>query len=191
MRLVSLTPDATGKLITRTYEAKKSSAVTAPSVASRILERCSRRGMRTPATYRDTAACSTPISSANLPCEMPLSAKKSASFMPSTYHTGMSEQELYAKLDLDNWGRGQYHNGMSALSELREEMGRRLGREVTQTEVGNTIGVTQATISRYEDGTRKVPFERALALSKFYKVKIGRLVPALELNEKRALTRFW
>jgi transcriptional regulator with XRE-family HTH domain len=99
----------------------------------------------------------------------------------------MSAQGLYTKLDLDNWGGRQYHNGMNILGDLRKGMGQRRGRAVPQHEVAAAIGVEQETVSRYESGKRDVPFERALALAKFYQVKIGLLVPALKLDETESI----
>lgn len=63
------------------------------------------------------------------------------------------------------------------LAELRKELG------LTQEQLGEKIGVTNKTISRWETGTYLPPVEMLLELSKLYDVSINELLSGKRLNE--------
>ena len=186
MRLCSITPLGGGWYRLRWYGAdhsaalnKKSSAVTAPFVTSLIRSKCSGRGIRSPATYREIAACSTPTISPNLACEISLSARNSESFMPRPYHTGMSGQELYTSLVLDGNGGLQYHVGMSELRKLREKKG------LSQDALAEAIGTQQPQVSRWElpkghPKRRLPPIKWAKRLAEFFNVSLTVFRPDIE-----------
>lgn len=56
------------------------------------------------------------------------------------------------------------------LRELRED------RDLTQTEVGKIIGVSQRTYSYYENGERMLPPEVLIALANLYSVTVDYLL---------------
>lgn len=51
---------------------------------------------------------------------------------------------------------------MNRIAELRKKLG------LTQTRLGEEIGVSQQTISKYENGDENIPGDMLLALSKFF-----------------------
>ena len=53
---------------------------------------------------------------------------------------------------------------MNRIAELRKKLG------LTQTRLGEEIGVSQQTISKYENGDENIPGDMLLALSKFFRV---------------------
>lgn len=55
---------------------------------------------------------------------------------------------------------------MNRIAELRKKLG------LTQTRLGEEIGVSQQTISKYENGDENIPGDMLLALSKFFRVPI-------------------
>lgn len=62
------------------------------------------------------------------------------------------------------------------IKKLREERG------LTQTELGNIIGVTKASICCYEKGTRVPTIENLVDLSSFFDVSLDYLVGRNELD---------
>ncbi|MDE7082582.1 MAG: helix-turn-helix domain-containing protein [Clostridia bacterium] len=64
------------------------------------------------------------------------------------------------------------------LAELRKE------KKLTQDELGEQIGVTNKTVSRWENGNYLPPAEVLLILSKFYKISINELLSGERLNEE-------
>lgn len=62
------------------------------------------------------------------------------------------------------------------LAELRKE------RELTQDELGEKIGVTNKTVSRWENGNYLPPVEILQILSNFYDVSINELLSGERLN---------
>ncbi len=65
----------------------------------------------------------------------------------------------------------------SFLAELRKE------KNLTQDELGEQIGVTNKTISRWENGNYLPPVEMLLILSKLYDVGMNELLSGERLNE--------
>lgn len=64
------------------------------------------------------------------------------------------------------------------LAELRKE------KNLTQDELGERIGVTNKTISRWENGNYLPPIEMLQILSKFYKVSINELLSGERLDDE-------
>lgn len=65
------------------------------------------------------------------------------------------------------------------LGELRKE------KNLTQDELGEKIGVTNKTVSRWENGNYLPPVEMLQILSEFYDVGINELLCGEHLDEKR------
>ena len=65
------------------------------------------------------------------------------------------------------------------LAELRKE------KNLTQDELGEQIGVTNKTVSRWENGNYLPPVEMLQILSKFYDVGINEILNGERLDEKR------
>lgn len=65
------------------------------------------------------------------------------------------------------------------LAELRIE------KNLTQDELGEKIGVTNKTVSRWENGNYLPPVEMLQILSKFYNVGLNELLAGEHLDEKR------
>ncbi|MCM1164460.1 MAG: helix-turn-helix domain-containing protein [Lachnospiraceae bacterium] len=61
------------------------------------------------------------------------------------------------------------------LSELRRE------RELTQEQLGERLGVTNKTVSRWENGNYMPPVEMLIELSKFYGVSINEILSGKRL----------
>ena len=64
------------------------------------------------------------------------------------------------------------------LAELRKE------RNLTQDELGEQIGVTNKTVSRWENGNYLPPVEMLQILSKLFDVSINELLWVERLDEK-------
>ena len=64
------------------------------------------------------------------------------------------------------------------LAELRRE------KNLTQDELGEKIGVTNKTVSRWENGNYLPPVEILQILSEFYKITINELLSGGHLDEK-------
>ncbi len=64
------------------------------------------------------------------------------------------------------------------LAELRKE------RNLTQDELGEQIGVTNKTVSRWENGNYLPPVEMLQILSKLFDVSINELLSGVRLDEK-------
>lgn len=64
------------------------------------------------------------------------------------------------------------------LSELRKE------KNLTQEQLGEKIGVTNKTVSRWENGNYMPPVEMLLTLSEFYGVSINEILSGERLDEK-------
>ena len=76
---------------------------------------------------------------------------------------------------------------MMTLSGFREEFGRRLrdarlGRRMTQNELGMAIGSSMQSISMYECGHRIPDVERVAAMCEALDADIGALVPRVVLE---------
>ena len=65
---------------------------------------------------------------------------------------------------------------MNRIAELRKKLG------LTQTRLGEEIGVSQQTISKYENGDENIPGDMLLALSKFFRVPIDYILRKEENN---------
>lgn len=63
------------------------------------------------------------------------------------------------------------------LSELRKE------KNLTQNELGEKIGVTNKTVSRWENGNYLPPVEMLQILSKFYDVSINEILNGERIND--------
>lgn len=66
------------------------------------------------------------------------------------------------------------------LKDLREDS------DKNQTEIAKIIGTTQSYYAQYERGIRDIPFERVIALAKFYNVSIDYIAGLT--NDKR---KYW
>ncbi len=64
------------------------------------------------------------------------------------------------------------------LAELRRE------KSLTQEQLGEEIGVTNKTVSRWENGNYMPPVEMLLILSKFYGISINEILSGERLEEK-------
>lgn len=65
------------------------------------------------------------------------------------------------------------------LKDLREDM------DLKQSEIAEIIGTTQSYYAQYENGKRSIPFERIVALAKYYKVSIDYIAGLT--NDKRGI----
>ena len=63
------------------------------------------------------------------------------------------------------------------LAELRKE------KNLTQDELGEQIGVTNKTVSRWENGNYLPPVEMLQILSKFYDVRINEILNGERIND--------
>lgn len=54
----------------------------------------------------------------------------------------------------------------------------RARKRISQEELGNLLGVTQRTISHYEDGTSQPTIESLILISNFFQVSIDDMVKA-------------
>ena len=70
---------------------------------------------------------------------------------------------------------------MNRISELRKKLG------LTQTRLGEEIGVSQQTISKYEKVDENISGDMLLALSKFFKVPVDYI---LRKDGKRLIFRY-
>lgn len=68
---------------------------------------------------------------------------------------------------------------MNRIAELRKKLG------LTQTRLGEEIGVSQQTISKYENGDENIPGDMLLALSKFFRVPIDYILRKEEEQQQR------
>lgn len=64
------------------------------------------------------------------------------------------------------------------LSELRKEQG------LSQAELGEKLGVTNKTVSRWETGTYLPPAEQLLAMSELYAVSINEILSGKRLSDE-------
>ena len=65
---------------------------------------------------------------------------------------------------------------MNRISELRKKLG------LTQTRLGEEIGVSQQTISKYENVDENISGDMLLALSKFFKVPVDYILMQILLE---------
>ena len=65
------------------------------------------------------------------------------------------------------------------LAELRKE------KNLTQEELGEQLGVTNKTVSRWENGNYLPPVEMLQMLSKLYDVSINELLSGERLSDER------
>ena len=68
---------------------------------------------------------------------------------------------------------------MNRISELRKKLG------LTQTRLGEEIGVSQQTISKYEKVDENISGDMLLALSKFFKVPVDHILRKDEEEQQR------
>lgn len=67
------------------------------------------------------------------------------------------------------------------IRDLRED------RDKKQSELAEYLGTTKQYYSLYEKGANEIPFERAIALAKYYNVSLDYIAGLT--NDKRGLTR--
>lgn len=67
---------------------------------------------------------------------------------------------------------------MNRISELRKKLG------LTQTRLGEEIGVSQQTISKYEKVDENISGDMLLALSKFFKVPVDYILRKMKKNSR-------
>lgn len=167
MRICSITATAAGELELRVYAinhsaasaGRKSSAVTAPAVISLMRRKCSTRGILWPAMYRVIATWLTPTVAAKSARDMPLSARKSASFIRAAYQAGTKAQVNCTSLVWDIQDGFQYHIGMSGLTKARIDKG------LSRKELGDKVGRSETSIGRYETGSRRLSDKLASILA--------------------------
>lgn len=75
---------------------------------------------------------------------------------------------------------------MQVNDRLRRTIGDRMAvlradAELSQTIVAQRIGITQASVSNYENGKRDLPFVLALRLARVYGVEVTRLATVSDL----------
>ena len=63
----------------------------------------------------------------------------------------------------------------------------RIDNDCTQAEIANFLGCQREVYRRYEKGTRQIPVDMLIQLSKFYNVSIDYLVGLT--NEKKPYSR--
>ena len=68
---------------------------------------------------------------------------------------------------------------MNRISELRKKLG------LTQTRLGEEIGVSQQTISKYENVDENISGDMLLALYKFFKVPVDYILRKDEEEQQR------
>ncbi|EGX77541.1 hypothetical protein HMPREF9457_03808 [Dorea formicigenerans 4_6_53AFAA] len=68
---------------------------------------------------------------------------------------------------------------VNRIAELRKKLG------LTQTRLGEEIGVSQQTISKYENGDENIPGDMLLALSKFFRVPIDYILRKEEEQQQQ------
>lgn len=69
---------------------------------------------------------------------------------------------------------------MNRISELRKKLG------LTQTRLGEEIGVSQQTISKYENVDENISGDMLLALSKFFKVPVDYILRKMKRNSRES-----
>lgn len=72
---------------------------------------------------------------------------------------------------------------MNRISELRKKLG------LTQTRLGEEIGVSQQTISKYEKVDENISGDMLLALSKFFKVPVDYILRKDEMKRNSRESR--
>ena len=73
---------------------------------------------------------------------------------------------------------------MNRISELRKKLG------LTQTRLGEEIGVSQQTISKYEKVDENISGDMLLALSKFFKVPVDYILRKDEEEQQRDMDQY-
>lgn len=71
-------------------------------------------------------------------------------------------------------------------SKIREY---RIKKGMNQTELGKKLGVTQNTISGYENGTWEVGYDTLFKLAEIFEISIDDLFPATKRNDNKVLDR--
>ena len=64
------------------------------------------------------------------------------------------------------------------LKDLREDA------EKSQEEIARIIGTSQSYYAQYENGKRAIPFERVVALAKFYNVSLDYIAGFIDTPRK-------
>lgn len=68
---------------------------------------------------------------------------------------------------------------MNRIAELRKKLG------LTQTRLGEEIGVSQQTISKYENANENISGDMLIALSEFFKVPVDYILKKDEQTKKK------
>ena len=71
-------------------------------------------------------------------------------------------------------------------SKIREY---RIKKGMNQTELGKKLGVTQNTISGYENGTWEVGYDTLFKLAEIFEISIDDLFPATKRDDNKVLDR--
>ena len=64
------------------------------------------------------------------------------------------------------------------LKDLREDA------DKSQKEIANVIGTSQSYYAQYESGKRPIPFERMVALAKYYNVSLDYIAGLIDTPRK-------
>lgn len=64
------------------------------------------------------------------------------------------------------------------IKDLREDF------DKSQKEIAEIIGTSQSYYSQYESGKRTIPFERAVALAKYYNVSLDYIAGLIDTPKK-------
>jgi transcriptional regulator with XRE-family HTH domain len=143
---------------------RRSSALTFPPVASRILRIIVADGKRWPLIHRLIEAPVTPIEPANSACDILCFKRKSASFMPDHYPDGNGCQAPVTHMGTDNLSACRYLFGMSKLNQLIENDYRSAAR------IAKKIGVSGKQLSLWRRGKAAIPDDKAIVLANEFDV---------------------
>lgn len=61
------------------------------------------------------------------------------------------------------------------IRDIRED------RDLTQTEIGNILGIKYQQYARYENGERELPLHHAIALARYYDISLDYLVGLVQV----------
>ena len=148
----------------------KSSAVTAPSVASAMARKESRDGKRVPFLHRVTVTRETPIIMAKSPSGIALLERNSSSFIGTMYRLGTFRSRVLCTKSADD-----SQNDIGHCRTMDQRPNRiaewRVTRGLTQAELADRCNTTHATIGRLENGRRGLSEKWLRLLSKALRVE--------------------
>jgi transcriptional regulator with XRE-family HTH domain len=170
MRLVTITPDRSGFLV-RAYDSKKSSAVTAPPVASFIRATRGQDGRTIPRRTLLMVVRSAFASSPTASSLRPRSAIQRSSFMGAKVHQGHCAcQAPSASHGVDTVPWCAHNARMTYFREWREFRG------LTQEKAAGKVGRERSFISKLESGEAGYSRETLAALATAYDCEPGDLL---------------